>query len=423
MSRRKGLSNSASASPSPSTPSKPSSRFKLRTVDFLRDHAVFVVPDPDSADKGAAAKPLAPHDREREWELDTLRLFKHRTLLITTAAMLSLPFFWLVFSSYAPDARWPIAAAHLLMFCCCGALNMAARRIGRLRLLRVVAMCAYIVYGMTASAVMVSAHNLNVVIFSGHEHILVSLLFVPFALPEAIFCTLMVVGTYAVGLSLSLSEQLSYTTGARISALVFLGTLIVLMNQMQALVRRRAFDLSFDLALSASRGAALSNLDAVTGGFNRRHLFNMLELELARAARFEQPLGVVMFDLDNFKAVNDTNGHLAGDEVLRTVLDAATQTLRGIDTIARYGGDEFVIALPNTNAHETSQTAERVREQVLESLQNRFESNSLESRVTLSLGAIAFPSPQSLSVEEIIERADAQLYGAKRTGKNRVCAQ
>ena len=391
---------------------------KRRAIDFLLDHAAFAVPDPER--DGAGTKLWAPHEREREWELDSGRLFKHRTLLVTGAAMLSLPFFWLLFSYFAPAARAQIGLAHGLMFACCALLNLAARRLNNLRRLRIVAACAYIVYGMTASAVMVAAHNPNVIIFSGHEHILISMLFVPLALPEAIVCTLMIVGTYAVALTMALPLELSGTLGARVGALLFLGALIVLMNQMQALVRRRAFDLSFDMALSASRGAALSNLDAVTGGFNRRYLFNMLELELSRAARYGQPLGVVMFDLDNFKAVNDANGHLAGDEVLRTVTDAAMQTLRAIDTLARYGGDEFVLVLPNTGVSDAARAAERVRERVLQALASRFEAGGLESRVTLSLGAIAFEDARDLSVEEIIERADGRLYRAKRDGKNRV---
>ena len=407
MKRRKPLSNSQEV-PAP---------FKQKAVDFLRDHAVFEVPDPEG---DGPVKTLAPHDREREWELETLRLFRHRTLWITAAAMISLPFFWLIFSHYAPTARWSIAVAHGIMFLCCAVLNLAARRLGKLRPLRLVAVGGYTIYGFTASAAMVVAQNINVVVFSGHEHILLSMLFVPFTWPEAFFCSLMVVGTYALSLPFALPPELSHSTPARIAALFFLSAIIVFMNHMQAISRRRAFDLSFDLAISASRGAALSNLDAVTGGFNRRHLFNMLELELSRAQRTGHSLGVVMFDLDNFKAVNDTNGHLVGDEVLRVVLEAASQTLRGIDTIARYGGDEFVIVLPGTNAEDAAQTAERVRTQVLKTLRDRFEIGSLESRVTLSLGAIALHARRNLNVEEIIELADAQLYCAKRAGKNRV---
>ena len=391
-----------------------------QTIDHLRDHPVFEVPDPQS--DGHAATALAPHDREREWELENLRLLKYRTILVTGFSMVSLPFFWLIFCYFAPHAGPRIALTHALMFGCCALLYRAARRVDKLSHLRLITLSAYIVYGLTSSAIMVIARDLNVITFSGHEQILLSLIFLPLTLIEATFCTFMVVSTYAVGISLALPDALAYTLPARVASLVFLGALIVVMIYLQGLLRRRAFDLSFDMALSAKRGAALSTLDEVTGGFNRRHLMNMLELELARSKRFEQPLGVIMFDLDNFKRVNDSNGHIAGDEVLRCVLRSASQTLREVDTIARYGGDEFVIVLPATDAHSAEQTAKRVRVKVLAALQNRFDANSLESQVTLSLGAIAVDSGHWLCVEEVIDAADTQLYKAKRAGKDQVYA-
>ena len=392
-----------------------------QTIDHLRDHPVFEVPDPQSDGHGATA--LAPHDREREWELENLRLLKYRTALVTGFSMASLPFFWLIFYCFAPHAGPRIALTHALMFGCCALLYRAARRADKLARLRWITMSAYIVYGLTSSAIMVIARDLNVIAFSGHEQILLSLIFLPLTLIEAIFCTFMVVSTYAVGISLALPDALAYTLSARVASLVFLGALIVVMIYLQGLLRRRAFDLSFDMALSAKRGAALSSLDEVTGGYNRRHLMNMLELELARSKRFEQPLGVIMFDLDNFKRVNDSNGHIAGDEVLRCVLRSASQTLREIDTIARYGGDEFVIVLPATDAYAAEQTANRVRVKVLAGLQNRFDANSLESQVTLSLGAVAVDSGHWLCVEEAIDAADVQLYKAKRAGKDQVHAE
>ena len=407
-----------------------------QTVDHLRDHPVFEVPDPQGNQDGESpnaapnaapnvapsAAPLAPHDREREWELENLRLLKHRVALVTAISMISLPFFWLAFSYFAPTAMLQIGITHLLMFTCCGVLNTAARRVHKLGYLRVIAVSTYIVYGLTASAVMVVGHNLNVIIFSGHEQILLSLIFLPLTLPEATFCTLMVTGTYAIGVALALPDALAYTLQARVASLVFLGALIVPMIYLQGLLRRRAFDLAFDMALSANRGAALSTLDEVTGGYNRRHLMNMLELELARAKRYGQPLGLVMFDLDNFKRVNDSNGHIAGDEVLRCVLHSVNQTLRDVDTIARYGGDEFVIVLPGADESAAEQTANRVRLEVLKSLQMRFEADSLESQVTLSLGAISIAETQTLGVEAAIGAADMRLYQAKRAGKNRVYA-
>ena len=391
------------------------------TVEMMRDNAIFEVPDPDN--EKSALRPLDASERERQWNLETLQLFRRRTLLITTASMLSLPWFWVIFSTFAPAARWQIGAAHLLMFSNCLMLNWAARRTNRLLPMRLIAAGAYFVYGITASLVVYLAHEMRVTTFSGHQHILLSMLFMPLALPEAILCALAVAGTYAISLALTLPENLRFTLSGHIFSIFFLAGLIVIINELQNKARRRAFDVAFDMAVSASRGATLSNRDEVTGGYNRRHLMNMLELEVARMDRFEQPLGVVMFDLDNFKRVNDTNGHIAGDAVLRQVFAAASESLRGIDTLARYGGDEFVIILPGASAQSAYQTATRVRVHVLESLRQRFDPDSLESQVTLSLGAISVDVGENIDINSIIERADAQLYQAKRAGKNQVCAR
>ncbi len=388
------------------------------SIELMREQPVFEVPDADR-DKGAAPA-VNEGERERQWELETLQLFRRRTLLITSASMLSLPFFWLIFSHFAPQSRWTMGASHSLMFGCCLTLNVAARRCTRLLPMRLISLSAYLVYGATASVVMWLASELRVITFSGHQHILLSILFLPFTVPETIICGVAVAGTYAWSLFYALPPELSFTLPGHAFSLFFLAGIIVILNYLQNQARRRAFDVSFDMALSAGKGAALSTLDEVTGGYNRRHLMKMIELELERMQRFERPLGVVMFDLDNFKRVNDTNGHLAGDEVLREVLKSASAALRGIDTIARYGGDEFVIILPDAATDAAEQTAHRVRAQVLASLRHCFPVGSLESLVTLSVGVASFRAHTSPHAEEIIERADAQLYKAKRAGKDRI---
>lgn len=389
-------------------------------VELMREQAIFEVPDLDN-DK-YAARPLEESGRERQWELATLQLFRRRTVLITIVSMISLPFFWAIFSHFAPAACWQIGAAHLLMFLNCLTLNLVARRANRLVLLRLISMGAYFVYGITASVVMWLASELRVTAFSGHQHILLSMLFVPFSWPETILCGLVVAGTYSISLALSLPAELQFTLMGHIFSMFFLASLVVILNELQNKARRRAFDISFDMAATANRGAALSTLDEVTGGYNRRHLSNMTELELARMQRFRQPLGVIMFDLDNFKRVNDTNGHVAGDAVLRQIFTSARATLRNIDTIARYGGDEFVILMPHADQEAICEAAHRVRLEVLQELQTHFPCGSLESLVTLSLGAISIACESNFSVEDVIACADAQLYEAKRAGKDRVCA-
>jgi diguanylate cyclase (GGDEF)-like protein len=124
-------------------------------------------------------------------------------------------------------------------------------------------------------------------------------------------------------------------------------TLFVLyIAHFHSLTNRRAFDATFDVMRSATRLQTLSYLDSLTGGFNRRYLEKTMSTEIARATRFARPLSFMMFDLDNFKIVNDTRGHAAGDEVLREVWSAAIGAIREVDTAARYGGDEFCVVLP-----------------------------------------------------------------------------
>jgi diguanylate cyclase (GGDEF)-like protein len=188
---------------------------------------------------------------------------------------------------------------------------------------------------------------------------------------------------------------------------------------LQNVVRRRGFDAAFNMALFASQGITLSNMDSVTGGYNRRHITSVLEQELGRLERFHQPLSLILFDLDNFKSVNDTLGHAAGDEVLCEVHLATVNAVRGIDTVARLGGDEFAVVLPGTGPRAANYAAQRLRECVVEQLQRQFGADSLQAGVTISLGLACFESRDILTVESALGHVDALLYTAKRNGKNR----
>ncbi|RYG74561.1 GGDEF domain-containing protein [bacterium] len=396
-------------------------------LELLRDHPIFEIPDPETGELTEHASILLPSEREREWKRETLRIFRRRTALITVAGILSLIPFWLLFTSMAPQARGSISFAHALMFGCCAILNVLVRRSKSLSLTRTLTIITYAVFGLCAAGVIAAAKDPRVTALSGHEATIISLLFLPFSLAEAFFCAAIVVLSFGLGLIAALSGAESAVTFSdvwpRFAALTITSILVAIMTYLQGLVRRQAFDSAFDMALSASRSAALSNLDAVTGGFNRRHLENMLELELARANRFGQPLSLLMFDLDNFKRVNDQNGHIAGDEVLREVLSSTTEALRGIDTIARYGGDEFIVILPGTSLRAATGAAYRMRALILTGLRDRFPAGSLESLVTISLGVTCLMPGDVVSVERAIERADQQLYEAKRAGKDRIYAE
>lgn len=153
--------------------------------------------------------------------------------------------------------------------------------------------------------------------------------------------------------------------------------------------------------------------DSLTGLYVRRYFMMKFQEELLRAQRYEKNLTVIMADLDRFKLINDTYGHSTGDRVLRIVGRFLQQNIRDIDIIARFGGEEFVILLPEADKNEARTVSERLRYN-LENL-NRDDCPSL----TLSLGIAAFPK-DGIDIEELIIKADAAMYAAKQSGRNRV---
>jgi diguanylate cyclase (GGDEF)-like protein len=157
--------------------------------------------------------------------------------------------------------------------------------------------------------------------------------------------------------------------------------------------------------------------DELTGLFNHRRFVEALESEAERARRFNQPVGLVMVDLDDFKAVNDSYGHQQGDEVLRQVAGLMRSYSREIDAPARYGGEELAIVLPQTDLSGAGRLAERLREGI-EQLEIPRVSGGGSMRVTASLGVAALPESAG-DVERLIAAADAALYEAKRGGKNK----
>jgi diguanylate cyclase (GGDEF)-like protein len=156
--------------------------------------------------------------------------------------------------------------------------------------------------------------------------------------------------------------------------------------------------------------------DGLTGCFNRAHALQALQGELQRARRTGRPLAVLMFDIDHFKAINDTCGHLRGDAVLAAVGRQLNDVLRTTDVRCRYGGDEFLVILPDTPALGAQQVAECLRREIADL---RLSSNAAAS-VTASLG-VAVALPGDLDVDAVIARADEALYRAKRSGRNRFC--
>ncbi len=172
------------------------------------------------------------------------------------------------------------------------------------------------------------------------------------------------------------------------------------------------------LVLANARLEELSQLDPLTELYNRRHLFARLEAELARVRR-GHPLALVMLDLDGFKKVNDAMGHQRGDVLLKAIADALKRTTRETDVAGRYGGDEFLVILPDTDAEQARRVAERLAESVREA-GRRFDA---AHPVTASLGvAIAPPPGPPENAAALVRLADENAYRAKENGGDCVAA-
>ncbi len=156
----------------------------------------------------------------------------------------------------------------------------------------------------------------------------------------------------------------------------------------------------------------LVRTDSLTGLLNHRTVIEELVTEIRRFQRLGDPLSILMLDLDNFKGVNDTYGHLVGDMVLQVASNCINSCIRNIDLVGRYGGEEFLVALPDATLQDACEVAERIREKVEA---HRFKQGF---KLTISIGAAEYSEG---SAQDLIDAADQQLYRAKKEGKNRVC--
>lgn len=161
----------------------------------------------------------------------------------------------------------------------------------------------------------------------------------------------------------------------------------------------------------------LAITDGLTKLFNHRFFQELFEKEYRRSDRYNTVFSLIMLDIDNFKRINDTYGHLCGDEILKGLGRLIRGCLRTMDIVARYGGEEFAVLLPETAGPEAVQTAERIRRAVEEHV---FMGNEHGLRVTVSQGVATYPSPGVSERFDVIAKADAALYEAKDAGRNRV---
>ena len=172
-----------------------------------------------------------------------------------------------------------------------------------------------------------------------------------------------------------------------------------------------------DLKRSNELLLEISNTDYLTRLFNRRYLMEAMDKEVHRALRKGGNLSILILDIDHFKLVNDTYGHLQGDWVLQIVAKYLSNGLRNYDVAARYGGEEFVAILPDSTNKEALFVAERVRLSIQEI---KFDGELSPLSITVSLGVATFPAEGCYTVDEFMKLADDALYRAKSKGRNRV---
>lgn len=180
---------------------------------------------------------------------------------------------------------------------------------------------------------------------------------------------------------------------------------------------RREYDMRQYAERRAAELGEQAITDSLTGTRNRRGITISALEAMAHAERYGHPLSVAMADVDHFKEVNDTHGHKAGDRVLQGVAAILTEALRLPDKVGRYGGEEFLLVLPETALEETSKITERVRQQVSEA---EFDIGDRKVKLTISIGAALFEKGEDL--EQLVSRADRALYRAKETGRDSVVA-
>jgi diguanylate cyclase (GGDEF)-like protein len=161
----------------------------------------------------------------------------------------------------------------------------------------------------------------------------------------------------------------------------------------------------------------LAVTDGLTRLFNHRHFYELLEQEFLRTKRYKTQLAMIMIDIDFFKHINDTYGHQAGDDILKSLALVIQRQVRDVDVLARYGGEEFAVLMPQTSLRQAENVAERIRHAVEH---NEFDAAGSKIRVTISLGIAAHPECEVQNQTELVQVADAALYEAKRTGKNKV---
>lgn len=180
---------------------------------------------------------------------------------------------------------------------------------------------------------------------------------------------------------------------------------------------RRILDLQEELIAAREAMSLHANRDHLTGAWNRRMIMEILERELNRSQREGCPLSVILVDLDHFKAVNDTYGHLAGDEVLRESVKRMDAAIRPYDLMGRWGGEEFLIVVPNINGESAQKLAERLRSRIAA---EPVTAQDHTISITASFGVVVYGGTGPVCSQTLLHDADLALYQAKEGGRNQV---
>ena len=182
--------------------------------------------------------------------------------------------------------------------------------------------------------------------------------------------------------------------------------------------KERAEKLAHELKGANEQLRELALRDGLTGLYNHRHFLAVLDKEVERATRYKRPFSLILFDLDHFKQVNDTHGHVRGDIVLKAISALVQKKVRLSDVVARYGGEEYVVVLPETDIQGAVKLAERLRRDVEKAV---IAARNITIRVTISLGITAYtPGTIIKSNADVIDAADKALYHSKNTGRNKL---
>ena len=232
---------------------------------------------------------------------------------------------------------------------------------------------------------------------------------VSISLKKRLWAIIVLVGAYLVYIALGdLIPQYWNLIGFRSfeRSILSLGFVVILLIALSGLA-------------ASEKLAARAIQDGLTGLFNQTYIKSRLQEEIYRSERYKYQLSFIMIDIDNFKRINDRHGHVVGDRVLKAFSDLLQEKIRESDVTGRFGGEEFLILLPQTSCLDAASAAERIRKEVAVYPFRIGDGSDRSCQFTISLGVYSAPA-SGQKVEEIINLTDAALYRAKKEGKNKV---